>query len=101
MSLRDSSGTGPARTRRRALANSRKASGSSTSTAETILVVKPREPKSSVTSNHASHTSSVAVMIMQKMTTWRWCQAAQAVAANPRSSATSSPTHTVRQSSEV
>jgi hypothetical protein len=33
-----------ARTRRRALVNIRKASGSSTSTAETTLVVKPREP---------------------------------------------------------
>ena len=33
-----------ARTRRRALANSKKASGSSTSSAETILVVKSLEP---------------------------------------------------------
>ena len=40
-------------------------------------------------------------MIIRKTTTWRWCQAAQPVAANPASSATSSPIHTVRQSREV
>jgi hypothetical protein len=40
-------------------------------------------------------------MIMRKMTICRWCQAAQPVAANPASSAMSSPTQTVRQSSEV
>jgi hypothetical protein len=36
-------------------------------------------------------------MIMKKMTIWRWRQAAQAVAPNPRSSAMSSPTYTARQ----
>jgi hypothetical protein len=40
-------------------------------------------------------------MIMKKMRIWRWFQAAQAVAANPASSAISSPTHTLRQSLEV
>ncbi len=40
-------------------------------------------------------------MIMKKMRIWRWCQAAQAVAANPASSAMSSPTHTAGQSLEV
>jgi hypothetical protein len=40
-------------------------------------------------------------MIMKKMTICRWCQAAQAVAANPMSSAMSSPTQTARQSLEV
>jgi hypothetical protein len=43
----------------------------------------------------------VLVMIMKKMTTWRWCQAAQAVAANPASSAISSPTHASCQWLEV
>jgi hypothetical protein len=46
-------------------------------------------------------TSSVPVIIMKKMRIWRWFQAAQAVAANPASSAMSSPTHTPRQSLEV
>jgi hypothetical protein len=55
----------------------------------------------SARSNHASQTSSVPVMIMKKMRIWRWFQAAQAVAANPASSAMSSPTHTPRQSLEV
>ena len=63
--------------------------------------MKPREPKSSARSNHASQTSSVPVMIMKKMTIWRWCQAAQAVAANPASSAMSSPTHAACQWLEV
>jgi hypothetical protein len=40
-------------------------------------------------------------MIMKKMMTWRWFQAAQAVAAKPASSAMSRPTHTARQSCEV
>jgi hypothetical protein len=40
-------------------------------------------------------------MIIKKMRTWRWCQAAQAVAANPASSKMSSPIHTARQSLEV
>jgi len=40
-------------------------------------------------------------MIMKKMRSWRWCQAAHAVAANPASSAMSSPTHAPRQSLEV
>jgi hypothetical protein len=85
------------RTSRLAAVNSRKASGSSTTRAETRLIVKPGEPKSSVRSNHASQTNSVPVMIMKKITTWRWCQAAQAVAANPASSAMSSPTHAACQ----
>jgi hypothetical protein len=111
--IRHSGGTGPVtplsciivvivtRTSRLAAVNSSKASGSSATRAETRLIVKPGEPKSSARSNHASQTSSVPVVIMKKMTIWRWCQAAQAVAANPASSAMSSPTHTVRQSLEV
>ena len=40
-------------------------------------------------------------MIMKKMMTWRWFQAAQAVAANPASSAMSSPTQAACQPLEV
>jgi len=43
----------------------------------------------------------VPVTIMRKIRIWRWCQAAQAVAAKAASSATSSPTQTPRQSCEV
>jgi hypothetical protein len=39
----------------------------------------------------------VPVVIMKKITTWRWCQAAQAVAAKPANSAMSSPTHATCQ----
>jgi glyoxylase-like metal-dependent hydrolase (beta-lactamase superfamily II) len=47
------------------------------------------------------HVPDMQVVIMKKMTIWRWCQAAQAIEANPTSSAMSSPTHTARQSRDV
>jgi hypothetical protein len=89
------------RTSRRALVNSSRASGSSAARAVTRLMVKPGEPQASARSNQASQTSSVPVMFIRPMRTWRWFQAAHAVAAKPASSAMSSPTHTTRQSCEV
>jgi hypothetical protein len=89
------------RTSRLALVNSSKASGSSTTRAVIRLMVKPREPQARARSNQASQTSSVPVMFIKTMRTWRWFQAAQAVAAKPASSAMSSPTQTPRQSCEV
>jgi hypothetical protein len=89
------------RTSRRALVNSSKASGSSTPRAVIRLMVKPCEPQDRARSNQASQTSSVPVTFIMTMRTWRWFQAAQAVAAKPASSATSSPTQTPFQSCEV
>ena len=111
--MRHSGGTGPAiplscimawmvtLTSRLALMNSSRASGSSTTRAVTRLMTKPWEPYASARANQASQTRSVPVTIMRKMRIWRWCQAAQAVAANPASSARSRPTQTPRQSCEV
>ena len=107
--MRHSGGTGPTiplscimalmvtLTSRLALMNSSRASGSSTTRAVTRLIMKPREPWASARSNQASQTSSVPVTIMRKMRIWRWCQAAQAVVANPASSARSRPTHATCQ----
>jgi hypothetical protein len=111
--IRHSGGTGPAtplsciivwmvtRTSRRALVNSSRASGSSTTTAVSRLMMNPWEPQDRARSNQASQTSNVPVMFIRTMRTWRWFQAAQAVAAKPASSATSSPTQTPRQSCET
>ncbi|HEX6526652.1 MAG TPA: hypothetical protein VF070_42540 [Streptosporangiaceae bacterium] len=103
--IRHNGGTGPGmpssrmtdstviRTRRRAPANNRNASGSSATSAETMLITLV----SSCTSNQASASSSVPVTSMKKITTWRWFHDAHAVAANPASSKTSRPTQAPRQ----
>ena len=59
--------------------------------------MKPGVPQSSVMSNHASQHSSVASTTRHMISIWRRRQAAQAVAANARSSTTSNPTQAPRQ----
>src|ERR1022692_1520024 len=73
------------------------ASGSSTSSADSRLVGKPAVCASSMTSNHASQTSSVASTARLTISSWRRRHAAQPVAANASSSATSKPTQAPRQ----
>ena len=83
--------------RRRAALNMRNAIGSSTMTAEAMLIHMPLVPRSRITSNHASQHSSVAVTSRQAMTIWRPRQNAQPVAANAASRTMSNPTQASRQ----
>ncbi len=73
------------------------ASGISISSAESRLTRKPLVRRFSVTSNHASQSSSVARTVRHMISTCLPRQAAQAVAAKAASSATSNPTHAPRQ----
>jgi len=82
---------------RRAALNMRKAIGSSMMTAEATLSHSPLVPRSSMTSNHASQHSSVAVTRRQTITIWRPRQNAQPVAAKAKSSTMSKPTQASRQ----
>ncbi|HEX4787959.1 MAG TPA: hypothetical protein VH372_05820 [Actinospica sp.] len=83
--------------RRRAALNIRNASGSSTTSAETMLTQRSLLRRSRMTSNHASQQSRVPVISRKAITIWRPRQKAQPVSAKPVSSTMSKPTQASRQ----
>ena len=79
-----------------ATANSSVASGSSSSTADAIAVMRSRLPEAVVMSNHASQVSSVPVMNAVMTTACRRRHANHAVRARPLRRTTSKPTQVER-----